>query len=256
MKHLIVMGLSFCLVSPSWGAVAHNSDSSAATDSGNAAASPQTSTTMTVGSGANRALICVTGWDTSYTTPGTITVHWDSTGTNQSMTVIASSDSQRGNGAPQGIQTWGLLAPTAGNKTLSVAWTSGTHEIIMWCSDFTGVNQTSNATAFINVTSASGKSTVPAITITSNAGDMTYDAGNNDGSTPPPTNNGTQTTVFLVSGAGNANPWAGWELGHSPTNTHTYAMTSGGWAEVGVDIAAAAATGGGFNKLNKLERYE
>ena len=90
-----------------------NSKSSGASDSGVAAASPYTNTTMTVGSQPNEALVCWITWDTTYTTPGTITVSWDSTGTNQAMTVLSS---QNESDSATSAQLWGLLAPQRGIK--------------------------------------------------------------------------------------------------------------------------------------------
>lgn len=239
MRKLIAILMCLCQQSI-YAAVAWNANSSAATDSGIGAASPQTNTTMTVGSGSSRALLCLVAWDKTFATPGTITVNWDSTGTNQAMTLIGSGNTSTNTCS---VQFYGLIAPTSGNKTFRVAWTVGTAEVVTWCSDFTGVNQTSVANAFTLATNANGTSTTPSITITSNANDLTVDGGNESTTSAP--GSPTKTQIFSLSALGSSNPWSSRAAG-AASNVHTWTLgASAAWVEIGVDIVADASSAAG-----------
>lgn len=238
MKRLI--SILLCLCQPSWAAVAFNSKSSAQTESGVGSASPQTNTTMTVGSGSNTALVCMVSFDKAFATPGTVTVNWDSTGTNQAMTLITSKDNSL---ASCSVALYGLLNPTSGNHTFRVAWTVGTADLVSWCTDYTGVDQQGFSTSFINAVTAAATSTTPAITITTAAGDLTVDAGNDAsfvGTSP------TKTVIFNGVTVGATNPWGSRAAGTSTTNAHSWTLSSSAWAEVGIDIVAAGICGSPF----------
>lgn len=249
MKKLLPLFL-FLMSAPSWGAVAWNSNSSASFESGSPATSPSTDTNMTVGSGANRALLCLVAWEGVFTGPGTITVNWDSTGTNQAMTLIGSGNTTTNTCS---VQFYGLIAPTSGNKTLRVAWTAGTSGHNSWCSDFTGVNQTSVAAAFTLATNATGTSTTPSITITSNANDLTVDGGNNS-TIAAPAGSPSKTLIFSVLATGQKNPWSSRSAG-AASNVHSWTITSAAWVEIGVDIVAAAAAAAS-GSVSKSQRYQ
>jgi hypothetical protein len=179
-------------------------------------------------------------WLGTIASQGTITVNWDSTGTNQAMTVLESANESDNNCS---VQLWGLLAPTSGNKTLSIAWTGPATEVIAWCSDFINVNQTSNATAFINGTTSTGTSTHPVIVINSKAGDVTIDGGNEGNTTNPTLASATQTGILTQSGGGATNPFGSRSAGGQAQNTHQWTLiASDPWAETGVDIAQIPAT--------------
>lgn len=110
----------------------------------------QNLTTLTVGAGANRALVAILTLQQS--APTGVTVVWDSGGTNQSMTLIGTvSDTQ----VTAKQYMYGLVAPTSGNKTLRASWT-GTSDVTLAAGSFTGVNQTGSTTTFANFTSATG----------------------------------------------------------------------------------------------------
>lgn len=113
---------------------------------------------LTIGSGANRALVVSLGWLATVTS---VTVIWDPTGTNQSLTLIKTDVSTNARMA----SIYGLVAPTSGNKTLRIAWTTST-ECALNAFSYTGVDQTGGTTTFPNSGSATGTSTTPAITTT------------------------------------------------------------------------------------------
>jgi hypothetical protein len=228
-KKLFAIFLAILLISTSWAAVAHNSNSSTTHDVSNPVTSV-TDTNMTVGSGSNRALVCLIGTQGLLSVSGTLTVAWDSTGTNQAMTLLASKDASDSSGS---VGLWGLLNPTSGNHTFSVTWSgSPPTEIITWCSDYTGV------TGFANTTTGGAASGVPTITITTVAGDMSVDGGN-VANTGPPTVTGGQTLIFSFSGASSDNPFNGWQAATGTSNTHSWSSVGTPWEETGVDLQGA-----------------
>lgn len=122
-------------------------------------------TGLTVGSGSNRALIGNLNADAAITS---VTMTWDSGGTNQSMASIGSNKENTWN-------RWsfanGLVAPTSGNKTCSVSWTtSSTVRFAM--SDYTGVDQTGGTTSFAGVTGNNGSSNTASVNVTSTSSDL------------------------------------------------------------------------------------
>src|SRR5882757_895390 len=83
------------------------------------------STAITVGTGSNRALVCVVTVNVfSATQPTGLTAVWDSGSTNQSMSLIASGTDQNTNGNNNKVYIFGLRNPTSGNKTLAFSWTN------------------------------------------------------------------------------------------------------------------------------------
>src|SRR5260221_7801876 len=82
---------------------------------------------VTVGSGANRALVVLLRFGSnSNVIPSGLTVTWDSGGTNQALTQIPNTSAgQNDNGGTNQTScvAFGLVAPTPGNKTLLVSWT-------------------------------------------------------------------------------------------------------------------------------------
>lgn len=149
-----------------------------------------TYTGITVGSGANRALVVAIVWGTGTGDPTGRSVTWDSGGTNQAMTEIVF----RGTGGNTSVGIYGLVAPTSGNKTLAVSWTVS-NESFIGAISFTGVDQTGGATSFPN-SATSG--TVATLTITSSANDYVvccYGSGTGIG-TP------TDTVIFDDSVSG------------------------------------------------------
>lgn len=128
-----------------------------------------TNNTFTVGAGINRALLVALACEG--VAPTAPTCNWDSTGANQAMTLIATDVDNR-ESSPVRIFLFGLVNPTAGLKTLSVAGlNTSTSSIIAYIS-FNGVDQTGGATTFKNSqVNSTGTGTVLTATVVTNAGD-------------------------------------------------------------------------------------
>lgn len=198
-----------------------------ATISVNGTGTSATNGNLTVGSGANRALIAQLGIATA---SASITVKWDTAGANQSATVIKSAV----NGATAKAELWGLVAPASGNKILTAAWTNSS-EFNLNCFAVTGADQTGGVTTFPNSVSATGTGS-PTITIASAVGDMTTDSGGSSSNWSAPTK--TQTYINNTNGSvvGCGSRAAG-----AASNVH--AWTDGGiWVLVGSSIKAAGGT--------------
>lgn len=127
---------------------------------------------ITVGSGTNMALIaCIIFSATAL--PAGLTVTWDLVSTNQAMTAIASTTISNSM-EPATAVLYGLVAPTSGNKTLTMSWT-GNLEAHLVAVSFSGVDQTGGSTSFPNgttVNSTSGAATSGSITVTSASADQ------------------------------------------------------------------------------------
>lgn len=130
------------------------------------------STFLTIGAGANRALVVYITLLASGAASTGVTAVWDSGGTNQSMTLIDSFSNPSDFGAsPQTVLMFGLVAPTSGNKTLAISWTNSANYSIGSAS-FTGASQVGGTTTFANAVHAqnvTGSSTTATSTITSTA---------------------------------------------------------------------------------------
>lgn len=130
-----------------------------------------TDTGFTVGSGSNRALIVALIVETTGTLnnlPATPTAHWDSTGANQNMTLVCSSQDKRATNFAA-IYFFALVAPTSGNKTLSLSGFAATVNFTFTYISFTGVNQTGGATSFANAIT-NNTATGPTVTASVTAG--------------------------------------------------------------------------------------
>lgn len=187
----------------------------------------QTLGTLTVGTGANRALIVAVTLQPAATS---VAVHWDSTGTNQVMTLIGTVTDTA---SVCTVRLYGLVAPTSGNKTLSATWT-GTSDVTLAAICFTGVNQTGSTTSFAHFNSAHA-GTAPSLTVTSATGDYVVGAlANSSGSFSTVGNTSwyLDNVPNFFSAAGNYATGAG-----TVTLTATPAVT---YAYAGVDVVAAA----------------
>ncbi len=199
------------------------------------AASPQSFTTLTVGSGTNRALVAQLAWLAA--APAGLTVKWDSAGTPQSCTLIKSQAGVNG----QTVQLWGLVAPTSGNKTLQVAWSSGTVELMIQGTSWTGVDQTGGVTTFPNSTSATGNNATATVNVTSASGNATMACCVAGSLQAISSVNNTQS--YLLHGHGNLESGGNRAAGAaSVTMSGTYAGTDQ-WAIVATDILAFATAG-------------
>jgi hypothetical protein len=205
--------------------------------------SPVTHTAMTVGAAlSNGALIAILSSADPNFFSSITSIHWDSTGTNQAMTAIPSASISDA-GVASSIM-YGLLNPTAGNKTFSVSFSGFPNGLIIELISFSGVLQTSIAAAFPHGASAkdvTGTSSTASLTVTSPTGDIAIAAHANDTGATFTTISGT--TIFNVVGAGPENAAANYVAG-SGTAVLTAAMSAADvWVAAGTDIAAAS--GGG-----------
>lgn len=206
-----------------------------------------TSSNLTVGAGANRALVCQLVF--SLETFTGLTVRWDELGTPQSMAQIIGAN---GTGLIARAELWGLVAPTSGAKQAKAAWT-GASDVYINPTSFTGVDQTGGTTSFPNSTSATGTiaGAVPvaySAAVTSAAGNFTVAATSADLGSLSLT---TQTSNFL-SNALSADGAASRATGAASVS-HGWSSDTVGthWVIVLTDILAggAAATQGTHGML-------
>lgn len=127
-----------------------------------------TNANLTVGSGANRVLWAAMSFVVAGgSAPASRTMTWDAAGANQAMTEVLFV----ANGTNGWISIFGLIAPTAGNKTLTCSWTNNNGGYLS-CASFTGANQTSVAAAFTNTASATGTASPASVAVTSAVGNI------------------------------------------------------------------------------------
>lgn len=194
-----------------------------------------TCSTLTVGSGSNRALTCQTAWGGA--NGGVSSYHWDELGTPQNLALVTSASATN----TVQVEIWALVAPTSGAKQAKIVWTTA-KDIIINCLSYTGVDQTGGTTSFAHGNGATGTSTGPAVTITSatnNAVVAAHAADTSGGGSFTATNN-TNTfinnTPATMGGAGNR------AAGASSVSMTATIDVSKTWASAGADIVAA---GGG-----------
>lgn len=196
---------------------------------------------LTVGTGANRALVAYITLLASGAAPTGVTAVWDSGGTNQSMTLIDSFTNASDFGAsPQLVLMFGLVAPTSGNKTLTISWTNSANYSI-GAASFTGASQVGGTTTFANAThtqDVTGTSTTATSTITSTATSI----ATAQFLTQATADSVSDTQLWL-----NSNPAfstsANYKTGAASVSLTADLTTSGGskWMSQGVSIAPAAA---------------
>jgi hypothetical protein len=191
-----------------------------------AAASPRTFT-FTVNASDTLALFFIV----ADTAPVITSVTWDSGGTNQACTQVATrACSTATNGT---VWIYAVVNPTSGTKTLSVAFT-GTVGISAEMQSYTGSVTTSVAAACTNALTGQGTSATASTAAQSGvSGDMyvsAYVSG--------VINSVSNTSIYLLAPAGNdaaANRAQSTGVGI----TLTASLTSGQWAAVSCDIKAA-----------------
>jgi len=205
-------------------------DANATTDVTGGGVSTLDLTTLTVGSGSNRALVAQVTFNVK--TVSAITVKWDPASTNQTVALIKTAN---GTGSDGRADLYGLVAPTSGNKTLRVSWTTAS-DIVMNAVAWTGVDQTGGVTSFPNSTSATGTSVTPSVTITSAVGNATMDCSAN----PLNTYSAPSKTQTFADFNGNVVS-AGSRAAGAASNVHSWTITSAAWVSVGTDILAAGA---------------
>lgn len=187
---------------------------------------------LTVGAGANRALVVQISF--SHTIVSAVSVTWDQGGTNQACALIVTVNGQ--DLLSGRVDLWGLVAPTSGNKTLRVSWTTAT-DIVVDAASWTGVDQTGGATSFPNSTSTTGNLTNASLAITSAAGNAAMDCVGSAGAISSP--GAQQTQVFLDNSPAVTGAAGSYATATNPTFTWNIAANQ--WVQVGTSIKAAAA---------------
>lgn len=191
------------------------------------AVTSRTLTTLTVGAGANRVLVVALTLQGSATAPS---VHWDSTGTNQAMTLITS---QVVTGSVAKLWLYGLVAPTSGAKTLSATWT-GSSDVTLAAGALTGADQTGGATTFAHAAAVAGTG-ANSSTVTSATGNWVVGCFTGNGAISAPS-----ATQWWLDNAPNSFSSCGSQITGAATRTVT-ATGPTPWAFVGCDIVAAGA---------------
>jgi len=165
-------------------------DANAVTATTISSATSATNTTLTVGASAT----CLLGFLIQETACTAQTMHWDSTGTNQAMTLITSIAGSNG-----WIYLFGLVNPTAGNKTLSSSWTTSCFTGVLSACSFTGSVTTSVATAFIDANTTATAGTTVTLVLSGATGDMSVcaEANNQHGTTAFSTT--SSTSLFNIT---------------------------------------------------------
>lgn len=193
-----------------------------------------------VSNNANRVLVLIASFSQSVATIGTVTTHWDSTGTNQAgVAVGVGVDTGAGAGS---VFMFRILAPTVGSTlTVRVDWTGGASAVILGGLSLYDVDQT---TPISNNSSDAGSGTSASSTVTTTTGGLAV-AGhvnvNGDGNlaiTAPATSAWINTA--------NANNHA---AGYRPDNAGstviawTWSPTSVGWANIKANVQTTSGTG-------------
>lgn len=167
-------------------------------------------TGITIASGSNSALVFTMGFEQNVSG---VSATWDSGGTNQVMTVV---NSQQENTWPRWVYIFGLLAPTTGNKTLAISWTTSSVGRMNGVA-FDGVLQTSTAAAFTNAANGNGNAANPSLVVTTSSGDATVCAlmASNGPSAE------SQTLIMRTSSAHGSSTYA---LSTGSSDTHSWTL--------------------------------
>lgn len=229
----VLLALAFVLASclPARAAVTFDANATAPCGSATVAVTNINCSTLTVGTGANRALVCLIIWNGA---TSAITLTWDNGGTNQTMTAITNGSAT--NGAK--VSLYGLVAPTSGAKQLRATWTT-LRVVEVNCVSYAGADQTGGNTTFPNGANATGTSTTASVTITSAVGDAVVAVhGTNGACTCFTAVNQTQLFIDNTNVDSAANRAAG---AASVALTATLSA-SAAWASAGTSIKAFPCT--------------
>lgn len=215
-------------------------DATATAATTTAGATSLTNANLTVGAGAT-CLLAVIVFQEQLATPGTINVcRWDSAGTNQATTLVASIQSDNTNLL---TQFYALVNPTTGNKTLSASWTTSVPAVLNVMS-FSGGVTTSVATAFVRSGTNHALSGSPTLSLTGATGNISVCC-----EASVPANITSLTTTGSSSWfANNAVASAHVSASTAPSATSitwTGAPTSTEWNIAGIDVVAGAGTQSG-----------
>jgi hypothetical protein len=192
-----------------------------------------TTPSFTVGSGSSRAMVAglTIFWAS---TVGTLTVKWDSSGTNQTLTAITGATATSADGTISVL--YGLVAPTSGAKTLTI---TGTQSFYVNASllAVTGANQTGGVTTFANGAGNTGTSTPSSLVITSAVGNLAYALASTFGTTYTGTVS-PGTSIGVTNGdVASVSQYITGAASISTTETET---ANGNWSTAGVNIVAAS----------------
>jgi hypothetical protein len=187
-----------------------------------------TSALLTVGAGATALLgiLCMEQATTAQT------MHWDSTGTNQAMTLLGSVA-----GTDGWVYLFGLVNPTVGNKTLATSWTTTCFIASLDAVSFTGTDTASVAAAFQNFNSSLQTGTATTLVMTGATGNISVCASTQNAHSFTLAATGS-TSLFTNSGLASAGARA--PSAASLTWTATVSASSV-QPMAGVDVVAAAA---------------
>lgn len=202
-----------------------------------------TNSSLTVGSGANRALVAILVLSSN--TPGATSCTWDSGGSAQAMTlIVTASGASSGQGS---VLLYGLVNPVSGNKTLSCT-VGGFSDQNLSAASFTGADQTGGTTTFKNSNAAASTSGNPSNTITSATGDMVVDGA---GAQHTFTGHGASQTQIFVNNTGSFVAAAGSYASGAASVAMTWTQNTGTgyWVDAALDIAAAVAGGHNLSLL-------
>lgn len=183
---------------------------------------------------------------------GTITVTWDSGGTNQIMTQVHGLISS---GAA--VYIYGLLAPTTGTKTLAVSWT-GANSVNygLGLIGLTGVDQTAVTSSFRNFNDSIVSGLSDSINVSTSA---------TDGSIAVATDTATgaatginNTTLFNISDTNNGGEFVGQYAVPSGVSFITFSYNTGAALATYVYTACDVAALGSVSQtgLEQISRAE
>ena len=193
---------------------------------------------FTIGSGSNRAVVFQIALAANAGVLTVSSVTWDVGGTNQAATLIGRAN----DGAHASVELWGLVAPTSGNKTISVVASGTCDDFYVAAVSFTGADQTGGATTFPNFNSATGAGPVT-LNVTSATGNAAVSCGIITVTSIATIN---QTQSFLDNSGGLSSGFGQYASGAA---TVTFSSTpSQNFTLVGCDILASA--GGGQSPLD------
>lgn len=227
------------IISPLRETMAVAFDAQSTTDNRVAAVATSSDTNLTVGSGANRALIVQIAWGAA--TPPNITgVHWDSAGTNQACTLITGTDATF---SQMRVSLYGLIAPTSGNKTLKVDWAANATDGYVSAVAYTGVDQTGGDTSFAHGATGSGTNNAVSKVITSAVGNAVVGVLDTNLVNITSTSG---TNVYIDNGGGASSAAAMRDVG-AATVTLT-AAPNNTWLMAGCDVVAAGGAAAVSNK--------
>lgn len=192
-----------------------------------------TSSNLTVGTGAQRALVVQLSF--SNKSISGLSVTWDNGASNQACSQVVGTNTSGANGR---AEIWGRVNPINGAKTLAASWT-GSSDVVMNQVSWTGVNQGGGTSSFVSA-SNTGTSTTGSVAIPSRTNNQTMcciTIANGIGSLSAP----TQTQTHLDNNPANISGGGSRAVGAASV-THSWTLSvSETWVVVGVDIQDAAA---------------